>query len=1036
MSQPPGAGLLPYGQYNSGWKAPGAAWEGVPKENAQTAAVVTPYNLGSPPAYSTNDATSLNLLHSIAGDWVVSDPYPPDSSFQGMKVHADGTFFCTNGPVRSGEIQTSNPSLREVRIGDVIGNTFIFSVTPNGKHMAGRNVHTSQLWHLEKVAMKGPRLGVRVDSQASSLSSANHHQRRRTRRTPIGSSLGSEPSSCSEITPRRLKEIVERAWQAGRASAEESNSAVSSNSWIDTDQTGPRVVSKSPPPPPAPKGGGGGGGGGAAVTQPPTLPIDRRPRIARNVPPCAGHHSRKSSKEFDGRREKLMAMLGSNNTIEQKKKVDDGNISNVACPVPSYVDLVEQPADKQVGEQEGGVRAHCRVFGEVRTRKQGSDEQQRSLNKEIIACTAADDVLQRLERSRTDGVDPNAVCLSTAAYKVARLNGKQDEFRNHVLEFIVSDVLTHGLKGWDAQALAKLLWACATAGFRSTELFGAAEDFVCSKIHINSFYRRYLRYGRPFSFLPLFTSFSTPQVHHEGLRTFRAQHLAYLVWSFATMGQKSSAVFEKVDREIVKRGLASFNSQDICMCLKGLTGQRNAACFRIAEDEVVRRGLSVFNAHEITGMVGAFAASGQRYSKLLQLLHNDTLTLSNYSFQALSSIVRGVGTLVAHEPHTSPCLCPGFFQAVETDISQRMTERGASSDILPQYMCNVVWAYSKAALHASPVFKVLAQALTKHASLQGLLNLEQIARLAWAFSTAEDKEAGGSVLALVCSDMKRWGSVQLTGADTYLLLQAISASSTDDATAACTVIAKGLTAKRIRHFKDCELVGSLRAFGGHGVHNEALSRKTVAEMAKRGMKALTTAQLATLGWVFAKWNCAPGVGLVAGESDKRALRQCTPFELSVLAWVFGKEGYVSSAERVFVEVLKRPAWAFTPKELADVVWCGFHCGFDYTQLLRGVEREVLAKGFMYYQHDASLMALLFYACLPPAAHHDWHVTKAWISLPPRLPAKEPLIAALTSLGQKPVKRHTIGQFIYSIALPEHRVVIEVCGLGGTQGGFL
>ena len=162
---------------------------------------------GNPPAgahYGNN--ASLDLIHSMAGGWVVSDAFPVDDTFTGLKIYADGLFICKAGTIKSGKVVVHNTSIREVHLLDGCGSIrMVFSVTPDGMHMAGVDVHTQQTWHLEKMPTIHP-TSVQ-QSQASSSKKST-----------------SDLSSSSSLTQQKLRDIINRAWKAGRASAEDRSS--------------------------------------------------------------------------------------------------------------------------------------------------------------------------------------------------------------------------------------------------------------------------------------------------------------------------------------------------------------------------------------------------------------------------------------------------------------------------------------------------------------------------------------------------------------------------------------------------------------------------------------------------------------------------------------------------------------------------------------------------------------------------------------------------------------------------------------------
>ena len=513
------------------------------------------------------------------------------------------------------------------------------------------------------------------------------------------------------------------------------------------------------------------------------------------------------------------------------------------------------------------------------------------------------------------------------------------------------------------------------------------------------------------------------------------------MWSFATSGHRQSSLFEKVDKEIVKRGLASFNSQDICMCLKGLAvaGHKTAASFRVAETEVAKRGADAFNAQEVVILLASFSAVGQRYPTVLKVLDEGACDLSGVPFQSIAGMCNSVGRLLSLEAPpaaaaaaagaagSSEAACPRFFSTVH-DETRRRTEEGA--EVLPQHATSVAWAFAKAGYLDSPVFALTEGLLANksHGCLKGH-SLAALANTAWAFSVCVDREAGVRAIGLVSAEVKSRGSVAFSGHETVTVLTALAdhAEQLDDPVTACTVVAKSLTTKRLRHFRDSEFIAAFKILAAMGVRSDALLKKVLAELAKRSLRGCTPAQLATLAWVLAKWGSCEGVGVVSTELDRRPMRQFSPGDLSVLMWAFAVVGAAeASAARCYGEVLKRPSAAFSAGNLADVVFGAARCGLDAVPLLRRVQADVLAKGYPSFRTEASTVALLFFSVLSPQQRSGWQATQAWIALPQLSTPSKELTGTLQALGHEVAVQHTVGDFMYLVALPKARVVVEVC----------
>ncbi|KAJ9468539.1 hypothetical protein DIPPA_30343 [Diplonema papillatum] len=979
--------------------------------------------------------TPLDILHSLAGDWEVSDLCPPDDTFTGLKIHADGTFHCTAGRVRRGQITVTSTNTREVQMTGVCGDSFVLSVTPGGGHMAGTDVRTNMKWHLEKrsrsaaASQASSAIGkLRPERQASFPASSQRRMHPRL----ASSSLSSDPSSTSEMTRERLQELLRKAWKEGRASAVGSNESSNSskntlaspgqplgNGLVPIDGSGTAFfaaansvfpLSQGKPLAARNQAPGFPSGAAAAYSIPTTPTIDPllAPAAARGFyggPPTCESDQPPAGRQHQRQQPPPPCFLNGKYPAGAAPQPPPPREEGESCLALQYAGQFETPPRSP---PEDGLPArdppssHCPVFGVVKIRRMGTDAMQRELSKQILLCRDAGSVAALVEQAKAQ-FDPNAVCLSSAAHRVARLNGAQEEPRNAIFDAILTDVTTHGLAGWDAQAICKVLWACATAGYKNTDFFDAAEDFV----------------------------------HHEGLALFRAQHLAYLVWAFAATGHKATALFEKVDAEIVKRGLSGFNSQDICMCLKGFAtaGHKAAAVFRASEAEVGRRGLSAFNAHEVVNVLASFAAVGNKYRVLLSAVdgHRD---LEGFTAQGLAAVLRSVAVLVANEggggaEPDGGALLQGFFDAVEDEVSERVT-RGA----LPlQYLSAVAWAFARAGRGQSSVFEASAVVLRRDGT-RGLSGPELVC-LSSAHTTARPHhETTVEVMREVCHEVKKRGGLQQNSADAALLLTCIAGDAgchPAEAVAACGALAKGLNARKLRFFKDGELVTAVKTLSAMRACGEAFSKKSAVEVARRGVRTLEAPQLRDLALAFSKINpSSTGAektaifALIGREVDRRHTRVFSPGDLATLAFTLADSGQFPPALKCISEAFRRPSSAFEPCELADLVQACHLAQVDPDPLLKKVELDVKAKGFIPFGRHAATVALLFFSCIAPGGFQSsWLSLRAWVPLPPQWAAPESLSGALAALGYAVKDKFTVGRLSYALALPELRVVVEV-----------
>ena len=201
------------------------------------------------------------------------------------------------------------------------------------------------------------------------------------------------------------------------------------------------------------------------------------------------------------------------------------------------------------------------------------------------------------------------------------------------------------------QGLSNTVWAFATAGHASPELFDA--------ISAEAVRRR--------------------------LGGFNEQDVSNTAWAFATAGHEAPELFNGISAEAVRRGLGGFNEQNLSNTAWAFAtaGHESAELFDAIAAEAVRRRLGGFNPQALSNTAWAFATAGHAPPELFQAISAEAVRrrLGGFDEQNLSNTAWAFATV----GHASPEL----LNAISAE-AVRWRLGGFDS----QQLSNLAWAFA------------------------------------------------------------------------------------------------------------------------------------------------------------------------------------------------------------------------------------------------------------------------------------------------------------------------------------------------------
>ncbi|KAJ1454477.1 hypothetical protein M885DRAFT_242440 [Pelagophyceae sp. CCMP2097] len=319
-------------------------------------------------------------------------------------------------------------------------------------------------------------------------------------------------------------------------------------------------------------------------------------------------------------------------------------------------------------------------------------------NDQRLAAAAAAPLLQRLIDRTTASVVGDAEAwqaqgLANAVWGVAKLK----RFDAPELFAAVAAEAVRKMGTFDAQALANIIWAYATAGVEAPELFRAVSAETVLKV--TSFNAQELSitvwaYTKAEFHAPaLYEAISLESA--EQVFMFIPQNLANTVWAYAKAGVPAKALFLAVSKE-TKKHIGDFNAQHMANTVWAFAkaGVKLPSMFETISAQAVRK-IGTFNAQELANTVWAFAKAGVSAPELFNAVSLEAPTkLPTFNAQNLAN--------TAYAFAVADFEAPLLFKALAEESQAKIAAFEA------QALANTAWAYATAKVKAPDLFAAVA----------------------------------------------------------------------------------------------------------------------------------------------------------------------------------------------------------------------------------------------------------------------------------------------------------------------------------------
>tara|TARA_B100000513_G_scaffold193709_1_gene121435 strand:+ start:526 stop:3900 length:3375 start_codon:yes stop_codon:yes gene_type:complete len=287
------------------------------------------------------------------------------------------------------------------------------------------------------------------------------------------------------------------------------------------------------------------------------------------------------------------------------------------------------------------------------------------------------------------------------------------------------------VEGATAQNLANLAWAYATARHEAPALFDALAVEALQEGRLAQFSSQAIAStARAFAWAGhaapgLFDALEVEASARLG--EFTEQELSNTAWAFVTAEHAAHSLFEAIATELVEQErLPEFKPQGLASMSRAFALAEHKAphLFHAFVPEIVAK-LGKFNSQELSNTARAFATSGEASAALFEPLAAEAAgRLSTFNAQELANL----GWSYA----TAGFSAPALFEGIATEAIARLAGIAPRFNrFSPQGLANIAWAFATAGYWEEELFE--------HLAMESWLRLEEfnpqnVANMAWAFA--------------------------------------------------------------------------------------------------------------------------------------------------------------------------------------------------------------------------------------------------------------------------------------------------------------
>ena len=385
----------------------------------------------------------------------------------------------------------------------------------------------------------------------------------------------------------------------------------------------------------------------------------------------------------------------------------------------------------------------------------------------------------------------------------------------------------------------------------------------------------------------------------KGISRCNEWHLANLMWALGKIHEKHHKLVAVCEREILLRGITSFNNAEICQIINGCKNLNlvSSAIFAKTEETILNEDGSIrdFEVYELSGMLASYSKTGNGSAKLFNTFLKEILSrdFSKIGYRALAEFVWSFAK--------RDFVADSLFHKVEEEIIRR-----GISDLDNASLSKLLWAFTKAGCGSKRLFYHLDNELVS----SGLNRFDSgvLIEILWSFTKRNATDA--RVFALVEEEVLHLG---------------------------------------VHKFKTHQLVRILFSFVSAQRHNPLLASEIESELCLRDILQFTSGDLCQIAWSLGKAGKSDSklFDIIEAQIFQRGLQELPLKESHLLMLMHGFIEAKRGTRRLFEFLThfftKTDFRCFRESEICECVWCFSEAGFQSGALFDSLEKEILNR---------------------------------------------------------------------------------------------
>ena len=332
------------------------------------------------------------------------------------------------------------------------------------------------------------------------------------------------------------------------------------------------------------------------------------------------------------------------------------------------------------------------------------------LDERVKSAKSVKELLQIYRTLKSDLTPTDAVRLLFRMARVSlrsRDGYRRDRYTMKNLEFLLADI-KHCSAGYSHRQLADIIWSTSKLGIgEKSGHFGHYErEIICRDLSLFSNIDLAMilwGYGKMHAKAPHLYTVIRKELMSRGLSCFSLYELCQVVWSFVRNMEQSAKLFAQIKDEVMKRGnLKELNRKGLVMLLWSYaeSGVNVFSLFQVLKKEILQRGVSTFNQEQLSQIVWSFANQNMKAPELFNEIEKTITSRDDLLLDKQGLVMISWAFAKTDNPSER------IFQHIE----QKLMSMELQGFTAPQHV-RLLWAFTKSGKLKKRVLVRLSEAI-------------------------------------------------------------------------------------------------------------------------------------------------------------------------------------------------------------------------------------------------------------------------------------------------------------------------------------